>query len=128
MAYDLFGEQGHQRFSGWAWAYCLAQAMAFGWKPEGTVAPKYFHGEWSGTYEGSDFQTVTDSDARSLGEALERTIMRTSEDALVIPDQTPEAIECSKMMQLVSEPTIADEISLLQRLAKFALKGGFEIT
>lgn len=74
MGVDLLSDHGDERFSAWAWDHCCERAIEFGWKPEGTVAAKEFPGEWSGGYGGNDFQMVTDSDARSLGEALQRAV------------------------------------------------------
>jgi len=75
MGMDLLGRQGDARFSHGAWADCLDRAIAFGWQPEGTVAPQpwAWPGEkWGGSYLSNDYQHVTDQDARALGEALLR--------------------------------------------------------
>jgi len=77
----------------------LELAFEFGWKPEGTRDPRYgvfdldpspdtVDREWDGDYFTNSFQLVSDSDARSLGQALLRAaddIRKRRPDAPAIP-------------------------------------------
>jgi hypothetical protein len=58
------------------WVAVYNVALAFGWKPAGTVAPEMFPGpgRWDGTYFTSDFQKVRDDDAIALAAALRRAL------------------------------------------------------
>lgn len=54
-------------FSNAGWAFMLEFAMAYGWQPRGTTAPrgqKDF--DWDGNYDPAQGQTVTASDAKAL--------------------------------------------------------------
>lgn len=81
MGMDLVSDHGEQRFTAMGWYMCLKYAIEFGWIPEGTAAPIDFPGQWQGDYCSNDFQRVTDSDARKLGEALLRAVA-----ALSVPE------------------------------------------
>src|SRR5687768_15310777 len=73
MSFDLRNRGGdHVRVSGGHWAVFLTLAEAFGWRPARTIAP---HGwpasqSWSGRYDSSDGQTVSDIDAKALAQHL----------------------------------------------------------
>jgi hypothetical protein len=119
MGMDLLGKHGDERFNAGGWRWCLERAKEFGWTPEGTVAPKDFPREWGGHYLTNDYQTVTDSDARSLGEALLRAAA---------------ALYAREKDKIQEEATVdfpathfGYQVSCLQRLAAYALKGGFVI-
>ena len=147
MGMDLLGSHGDERFSLSGWSMCLERAIAFGWNPKGTVAPKEL-GEWNGGYHSNDFQLVTDHDARALGEALLRAIVTLSTKANVEKRRAqirivsaakladPAGIERADRarsaqadVDLFSPGNPLDaELGCLRRLADYALKGGFAIT
>ena len=112
MGVDLIGRR-NSRFSAGAWDYCLEVAVAFGWKPAGTVTPLDFSGEWSGTYCSNDFQIVTDKDARALAAALHRAIFALSTNQTQTENQTK---ACK-----------GGSVELLRELADFADEGTFAI-
>jgi hypothetical protein len=73
MAMDLSNKSGATlRVSGLHWAVFLTLAQAYGWKPAGTNRPQHLPPteEWSGRYDSNDGQTVADSDAKLLAQAL----------------------------------------------------------
>jgi hypothetical protein len=116
MGMDLLSEHGDERFNARGWRWCLERAKEFGWSPEGTVAPIDFQGEWNGDYFTNDYQTVTDRDARALGEALLRAVAALSA-------REPDKIH----MDEFAAAEFDGELSCLRRLANYALKGGFVI-
>ena len=76
MAFDLINNAGATiRVSGGHWAVFLTLAESYGWKPGGTKRPHDLPPSetWTGRYDSSDGQTVTDSDARRLAEVLHAT-------------------------------------------------------
>ena len=82
MGFDLIGRHGDMSFSFDFWCRCFDIAVAFGWRPAGTVAPADCRGEWRGTYLSSDLQEVADDDARAFGAALHRaaTALRSAQN------------------------------------------------
>jgi hypothetical protein len=73
MSLDLRNSSGDSiRVSGGHWAVFLTLAQAFGWKPAGTKRPSNLpiSQGWSGRYDSSDGQTVTDADAKLLAQVL----------------------------------------------------------
>ena len=81
MSYDLVNLSTDicRKFSRQTWAKVLELARLHGWKPLGTRPPVLFkvhalHAEWDGTYLTNDGQTVRAEDARSLADALERSL------------------------------------------------------
>jgi hypothetical protein len=118
MGMDLLGNHGDERFSARGWHWCLERAIEFGWTPEGTVVD--FPGEWGGGYLTNDYQTVTDSDARSLGEALLRA-------AATLSAREQDKIQENDFAAEFAATKFGDEVRCLQRLAAYALKGGFVI-
>src|SRR3954449_10192636 len=73
MGVDFIGHGGAS-FASYTWRGCFELALAFGWKPAGTVAPCDYRGpgRWNGTYFSNDLQEVSDGDALALGTALRR--------------------------------------------------------
>src|SRR5262245_36340842 len=116
MGMDLLGEHGSERFSARGWRECLERAIEFGWTPEGTVASPDFPGDWQGGYGTNDWQLVTDSDARGLGEALLRA-------AAVLSAVRANEIPNDKW----PEENLESELDRLRTFANFAIKGGFII-
>lgn len=59
------------------WAVMLTRAETFGWQPAGTIAPKDWDGtdEWTGRYDSSDGQLVTDEDAKNLAKHLHGAVV-----------------------------------------------------
>ena len=127
MGMDLVGKHGGKSFQIHGWRMCLDRAIEFGWTPEGTVAPTDFPGEWQGGYYSNDFQAVTDSDARALGEALLRAVVALSApgpDKVQVRKDWPEEED-----EFIDElRRLSDELRGLRSLANYALKGGFIIT
>jgi hypothetical protein len=114
MSYDLIGRE-NTFFNNIGWHYCLDVAIAFGWKPAGTIAPLDFTGEWCGSYYGNDSQIVTDKDARALAAALYRAIYALSTGQDLTEDQ-------AKLWDGDGE-----SIEALRRLADYAQGGTFAI-
>jgi hypothetical protein len=124
MGMDLLGNHGQEWFNMSAWGWCLQRALEFGWEPEGTVAPTHWSGECDGKdYFCNEWQTVTDRDARALGEALVRAIATLSARVDVQKTSTEEL----NTSLFVKEEPVDAEIACLRRLADYALKGGFVI-
>ena len=73
MGVDLIG-RGGASFNWDSWRKCLGIAIAFGWQPDGTIAPPDHDGDWNRGYFSNDLQEVSDSDARALGLALHRAV------------------------------------------------------
>ena len=123
MGYDLMGAHDTWRFQIGAWRPVLNFAIEHGWQPEGTKAPDYcgLYGmqpaeaeahrlSWDGGYYGNDWQEVTDSDARALGEALLRGVAAAEAQERKKPTKWPD-----------------DWFRNVEKLADFVLKGGFLI-
>ena len=116
MGVNLIGH-GDASFNWQAWRYCLDIAVAFGWRPAGTIAPTDYGGEWNGTYCTNDLQEVTDDDARALGEALHRAVNALSTEQNLSEEQ-------AKAWAGNSNRT---GVYVVCKLADYAEKGGFEI-
>ena len=77
MSIHLRSHDGAQlNLSGGHWAVYLNVAQAFGWQPQGTLAPPQWpQGQaWAGAYDSSDGQIVSEADARALAETLNGAI------------------------------------------------------
>jgi len=98
-------------------------AIEHGWQPAGTMAPDYcqlygmqpaeadgLRRSWEGGYDSNDWQEVTDSDARALGEALLRGVAAAEAQEREKPTKWPD-----------------DWFRHVEKFADFALKGGFLI-
>jgi len=73
MAIHLTNKSGEVlKVSGGHWAVFLALASTFGWKSIGTEPPATMspHDSWSGRYDSSDGQHVTDEDALKFAQVL----------------------------------------------------------
>jgi hypothetical protein len=123
MGYDLCRGHDCWRFDVSAWQPVLDFAIEHGWQPAGTMAPDYrqLYGmepaeadglsrSWDGEYCSNDWQEVTDSDARALGEALLRGVAAAEAQELEKPTKWPD-----------------DWFRRVKKFADFALKGGFVI-
>jgi hypothetical protein len=102
-------------FNNTAWHYCLDVAIAFGWKPAGTIAPRDFTGDWCGRYYGNDFQIVTNKDARALAAAVHRAVYALSTKQALTKDQ-------AKVCDVDGE-----SVYILRKLADYAAGGTFTI-
>lgn len=85
MGVDLIGRGMSVNWNGWH--QMLALAAAFGWDPQGTMAPDDFERQWDGTYCSNDFQRVTDADARNIGLALHRALDAARNEMPLTQDQ-----------------------------------------
>jgi hypothetical protein len=75
MGMDLYGKGGDLWFSTHAWRYALELAHEHGWEPAGTEPPEQYRQaaeDWDGSYFWNSYQSVTDEDAWSIADALER--------------------------------------------------------
>src|SRR5689334_12806617 len=73
MSITVTNSQGESRtYGGHFWGAILDFAEHYGWKPAGTERPTGFapNERWPGNYDSSDGQTVTASDATSLGSCI----------------------------------------------------------
>ena len=97
------------------WRSCFKLAETFGWSPAGTVSTTLQDEDveqgWTGLYFTSDWQKVTDDDARSLGMALERALLARKTNLELTTEQT-EALQDAP-------------ISLAKNLAMYAAQGWF---
>jgi hypothetical protein len=71
-------------FDVYLWPRLLMLAHSYGWRPMGTLPPKPFPGEqpvqWNGSYTAvCEGQTVTASDAATLADALEKSLIDISD-------------------------------------------------
>jgi len=74
MSVDLTSRGGSElSLRGSGWDFILNLAEAYGWQAPGTRPPPDVDpGEWDGSYDSSDGQTVTTEDALALAQALRR--------------------------------------------------------
>jgi hypothetical protein len=112
MGFDLLSEYGDTSFNDAGWASVLNLAIEYGWEPIGTAPPDDWpivepgdNMSWSGEYFSNSFQEVTESDARTLGEALIRAVAQERKS----PTKWPQ------------------DWSHVSKFADLALKGGFII-
>jgi hypothetical protein len=112
MGVDLLNVRGHgsEGFNDAGWRAVLELAIEYGWQPEGTAPPDDNSGTWNGNYFSNDFQQVTDSDARTLAEALLRAVAALDARERERPTKWPD-----------------DWLSRVRSFAEFASKGGFLI-
>ena len=80
---SLSGACGEFALSDRAWRLLLALASAYGWTPAGTQPPdpeavdhacSRMPSLWDGRYTPPECQRMTESDARAMADALERTL------------------------------------------------------
>lgn len=90
MSYDLINLSMNicRKFSKHTWVKALELARLYGWTPMGTCSPIIYNlhalnADWDGNYLTNDGQMVSAEDARSLAEALEKSL----DD---IPDTNPQ--------------------------------------
>jgi hypothetical protein len=93
MGMDLHGAGGDFRFNIFAWGQVLGLAQQYGWEPAGTeMQPMELRNadgsvdheltehymalavDWDGNYFTNDFQHVSDEDAATIADALERAL------------------------------------------------------
>jgi hypothetical protein len=114
MGVDFISDHGDTSFNWPAWRGCFELALAFGWKPAGTVAPCDYDGpgRWDGTYFRNDLQAVTDEDASALAVALRRALA--AQRAGTLTAEQAKAWAC-------------EDVDVVGRLAEYAEKGHFAI-
>ena len=136
MGMDLLSAHGNLYLNHFSWHDCLECAYEFGWRPEGTIAPIDSHDKWDGSdYFSNAFQSVTDDDARNLGEALLRGVAAISaleqdkiqERYALKQAKLQERFFFVKFTSVDPAQALAVEVQRLQRFAAYALKGGFVI-
>src|SRR5262245_50508184 len=126
-----------------AWGYPLTTAEVFGWKPQGTLPPRLppdmeMPGPWNGGYFTSDFQIVTDEDARALSAALYRALdlaygkqpifdFSVVDFSVAVPE--PETPDCSYAERMIIEKLKKDAptVLMIEQLARKAAQRGFSI-
>jgi hypothetical protein len=122
------------------WRECLELAIAFGWRPAGTLhaiadlehfAPeiaaieqKRRIREWSGIYTSNDWQRVTDEDAYALSLTLHKAVA-VSETGLEMTEAQSQAFQ-PILLDLVDARRFGPD-NPVTRLADFLGGGGFEI-
>ena len=113
MGVDLIG-RGGASFNWDSWRKCLGIAIAFGWQPDGTIAPPDHDGDWNRGYFSNDLQEVSDSDARALGLALHRAVssVRTGQ---ALTEEQAKALDGMHIGQVCE-------------FADYAVSGGFAIS
>ena len=111
------------------WSWVLSLAFAFDWRPAGTAAPTFNEGgecdpdpNWDGRYCYSDYQEVTEPDARAIGEALHRAL----ETLRKAKDGDPEARADLTRRQESELLDGVDEVRI-RKFADMALSGPFLI-
>lgn len=150
MGMDLVRGNKSFSFSAIGWRELLELAVAFGWRPAGTLyavadlvllEPGHVaeevarrEREWGGWYTSNDWQRVTDVDAHALAMALYRAVEAAKHKLEVNEDQKRELerwIPETDRLELASlaEPLSAREINwmAIKRVADFVSAGGFEI-
>jgi hypothetical protein len=146
MGVDLSGRGGSFGCNWSYWRSCLTIAVAFGWDPAGTIAPTDWDHRtpWDGSYFINSFQEVSDEDARSLAEALDRAagalangdpLTNEQKEALYpVPDPFWETAAGVAMLEKLDAARKAsgrssklDDPDWFIELADFARKGSFVI-
>ncbi len=140
MGYDFTGKNGgfSLNVSGWPWVYNLA--VAYGWRPAGTVGNAHYYAElsgadmndpktqaecdkqdreWDGRYSSNDFQQVTAEDADNLAEALENALRHLPRKESTIPEN----VEVSP----IEEFSGLEERRWLREFIEFCRAGSFTI-
>ena len=98
-----------------AWEYCFTVGRAFGWQPEGTLAPEDWppaNGPWNGSYFTNDLQAVSATDAKAWAAALDQAVAALRGE-LPMSDEQRSVLAGPAENQLPGER----EITLLLRLA-----------
>ncbi len=132
MSIHLSVEDDHSRdipMNNRTWGALMALAFRFGWKPAGTVDPIYADPGftprvWDGNYCSSDGQQITESDAHSLGTALEQALVNDfrapfpmdesreeAEHALIDASASVRAVEAFLGLSAGKEPEIVEYVS-----------------
>jgi hypothetical protein len=127
------------------WTECLELAVAFGWKPAGTLyaiadlpdEPADVRANelarrkanWGGWYTSNDWQRVTEIDALAFAAALYRAVSAIDRGLDLTPDQMGalirmESEEINDSLEIVKRPVRPASVA---RIANFASKGEFEI-
>lgn len=137
MGFDLCGRGGLHAENWSAWVSLLDLARRYGWKPAGTVMNQDVVG-WNGSYLSNNYQEVTDTDAKALGEALMRAVHDLANQRGVsvadIPEFNRERQFEALLLKLragaeivLPEEQDAPDLSHVMAFARYALKGGFRI-
>lgn len=138
MGYDLHNRQGdYFRANISGWDHLTEAALAFEWKPAGTLPPQFdeggrvtcydtFEARWEGGYFSNDHQRVTEEDARELAAALRRAIAA----AEGIEADKFAKVEFSEWHNLSARAENAAKnlnVSFVRKFAEYCEKGGFLI-
>src|SRR5688572_961928 len=137
MSVDLKSESGAElNMRGSGWDFILNVAEAYGWKKAGTEPPEGLsQTQWSGAYDTSDGQRVTESDAVALAAALRRASAdpgRAAVEARVPREQT-EAVRAILLRDhgITLPPGEEREHSIdakfLEQVATFCERGAFHV-
>jgi hypothetical protein len=125
MSFDLRNNQDEEfYFSTIGWAFYLNLATIYDWKMSGTLAPPEWdsnQGVWEGAYDWNAGQTVTESDAIAIANALEKYLTDANRHikAKVL------AKELSKATG--TEVAINDDQMFIASFIRFAKNGEFTI-
>ncbi len=132
MSITVTNGQGESHtYGGHFWGGILNFAEHYGWKPAGTARPKGFGilRRWPGNYDSNDGQTVTTSDAKSLG----RAILQSMNDPIL--DENIEILETSIRKDVLSRvgPELFASFAFrfdknaYREFGEFCLRGPFRI-
>jgi hypothetical protein len=132
MSITVTNGQGESHtYGGHFWGAILNFAEHYGWKPAGTESPIGFGPveRWPGNYDSSDGQTVTASDAKSLGSC----ILQSLNDPIL--DENIEILETSiraGVLKRVGPELFASfafrfDKSAYREFGEFCLRGPFRI-
>ena len=137
MGYDLRNKQGDYFGANIdAWDHLAEAALAFDWKPAGTLHPtdnelsgeplERFEARWIGGYLSNDYQRVTDEDARELAAALRRAIAAAEK----IKADEAAKVEFIGWHRLSARAKYAAKnlnVRFVREFAEYCEKGGFRI-
>jgi hypothetical protein len=138
MGYDLYNKRGDYFGANIAaWDHLTEAALAFDWKPAGTLPPQFdeggpvtcydtFEARWEGGYFSNEFQRVSDEDARNLAVALRQAIAA----AEGIKGDETARVKFSEWNNLPARAENAARslnVRFVRRFVKYCEKGAFQI-
>ena len=135
MGYDLRNEQGDYYGANiGAWGHLTEAALAFDWKPAGTLhliddeggGKRYETFEARGGYFSNDYQRVTDEDARELAAALRRAIAA-AEGIKAAKTAKAEFSDWHNLSARAENAARTLNVRLVRTFAEYCEKGGFQI-
>jgi len=133
---SAFNNKFDRWYSAREWTFLLGIALAYGWKPSGTVRDG--DANWGGYYDSNDQQYVTPDDARNLSLALSRALDDHLSRPPIMPARNGPAMSAllelerkfqgSKGFKRRPLPTDFESLArLVASLRDTAAKGGFWI-